>query len=66
MLKVFFDTDNIGMITDMLDAEEPSHYPIQRFLSIREKEKRLEKRDFSDFEQSKTCCGRGGKILSQF
>lgn len=22
MLKVFFDTDNIGMITDMLDAEE--------------------------------------------
>lgn len=34
MLKVFFDTDNIGMITDMLDAEEHSHYPIQLFLSI--------------------------------
>lgn len=36
MLKVFFDTDNIGMITDMLDAEEHSHYPIQLFLSIDE------------------------------
>ena len=34
MLKVFFDTDNIGMITDMLDAEEHSHYPIQLFLRI--------------------------------
>ena len=34
MLKVFFDTDNIGMITDMLDAEEHSHYPIQLFLSV--------------------------------
>ena len=34
MLKVFFDADNIGMITDMLDAEEHSHYPIQLFLSI--------------------------------
>ena len=36
MLKVFFDTDNIEMITDMLDAEEHSHYPIQLFLSIDE------------------------------
>lgn len=36
MLKVFFDTDNIGMITDMLDAEEHSHYPIQLFLSMDE------------------------------
>lgn len=36
MLKVFFDTDNIGMITDMLDAEEHSHYPIHLFLSIDE------------------------------
>ena len=36
MLKVFFDTDNIGMITDMLNAEEHSHYPIQLFLSIDE------------------------------
>ena len=36
MLKVFCDTDNIGMITDMLDAEEHSHYPIQLFLSIDE------------------------------
>ena len=36
MLKVFFGTDNIGMITDMLDAEEHSHYPIQLFLSIDE------------------------------
>ena len=35
-MKVFFDTDNIGMITDMLDAEEHSHYPIQLFLSIDE------------------------------
>ncbi len=24
MLKVFFDTDNIGTITDMLDAEKHS------------------------------------------
>ena len=36
MLKVFFDADNIGMITDTLDAEEHSHYPIQLFLSIDE------------------------------
>lgn len=36
MLKVFFDTDNIGIITDMLDAEEHSHYPIQLFLSMDE------------------------------
>lgn len=36
MLKVFFDTDNIGMITDMLNAEKHSHYPIQLFLSMGE------------------------------
>lgn len=55
MLKVFFDTDNIGMITDMLDAEEHSHYPIQLFLSIdeplkttkrRSEEKRIRKGEF--------------------
>lgn len=33
MLKVFFDTDNIGLITDTLDAKEHSHYPLQLFLS---------------------------------
>ena len=36
MLKVFFDTDNIGMITDTINAEEHSHYPIQLFLSMDE------------------------------
>ena len=44
MLKVFFDTDNIGMITDMLDAEEHSHYPIQLFLSIDEPLKTTKRR----------------------
>lgn len=48
MLKVFFDTDNIGMITDMLDAEEHSHYPIQLFLSIDEPLKtRLRERKYA-------------------
>ncbi len=34
MLKVFFDTDNIEMIADMLNAEEHLHYPLQLFLSM--------------------------------
>ena len=36
MLKIFFDTDNIGIITDTIDAEVHSHYPIQLFLSMDE------------------------------
>ena len=34
MLKVFFDTDKIELIADMLNAEEHLHYLLQLFLSM--------------------------------